>query len=50
MTNEHVSKSYDNGRTIVVNNIQLQAACGELFALLGESGSGKTTLLKLGGE
>src|SRR4029079_10546136 len=40
----NVQKSYD-GRTLVVNNLNLDIAKGEFITLLGPSGSGKTTTL-----
>ena len=43
---ERVEKSFD-GRTRVVDRIDLTVAPGEFFALLGPSGCGKTTLLRL---
>ncbi len=41
-----VSKSYD-GRTRVVDNLDLEVAKGEFVTLLGPSGSGKTTILMM---
>ncbi len=41
-----VGKSYD-GRTLTVENFDLQIAPGEFVTLLGPSGSGKTTCLKM---
>jgi osmoprotectant transport system ATP-binding protein len=42
---EHVTKHF--GATRAVHNFSLQAAEGELIALLGESGCGKTTCLRM---
>ncbi|MCK4375125.1 MAG: ATP-binding cassette domain-containing protein, partial [Candidatus Brocadiae bacterium] len=44
---DHVSKSYDGGRTLAVRNLTLGVERGELMVLLGESGCGKTTTLKM---
>jgi len=41
-----VSKTYD-GRTMVVQNLDLRVRRGEFFTLLGPSGSGKTTCLMM---
>jgi sulfate/thiosulfate transport system ATP-binding protein len=41
----NLSKRY--GPVIVVNNVSLEIADGELFVLLGGSGSGKSTILRM---
>ncbi|MEG0136240.1 MAG: ABC transporter ATP-binding protein [Cetobacterium sp.] len=43
---ENVTKSYENGKTIL-NNINFTINSGEFITLIGKSGCGKTTLLKL---
>ncbi len=43
---EGVSKSYD-GRTLVVDDLNLRIGKGEFVTLLGPSGSGKTTILMM---
>ena len=41
-----VSKTYD-GRTMIVQDLNLRVGVGEFFTLLGPSGSGKTTCLMM---
>jgi osmoprotectant transport system ATP-binding protein len=43
---DHVSKSYDSGRSIAVREVNLEIARGAFVSIIGDSGSGKTTLLK----
>lgn len=44
---EHVSKSFDNGTTYAVQDLNLSVSEGETLVLLGYSGCGKTTTLKM---
>ena len=48
---KNLSKKYYKDRQIidVLNNINLEIACGELVAIQGPSGCGKTTLLLIAG-
>ena len=44
---EHVTKSYKS--MVAVDDLSLELAQGEFFALLGPSGCGKTTTLRMVG-
>jgi len=47
ITLKNVSKSFDNGLTWAVRDLDLEIGSGETFVLLGSSGCGKTTTLKM---
>jgi osmoprotectant transport system ATP-binding protein len=44
---DHVSKSFDGGKTFALRDLSLTIGQGETFVLLGSSGSGKTSILRL---
>ncbi|WP_299214403.1 ABC transporter ATP-binding protein [uncultured Aquimarina sp.] len=44
---KQLSKSFNNGKDLVINDINLSVKKGETIAIVGESGSGKTTLTRL---
>ncbi len=43
----NIRKTYDHGRTVVLNGIDLTVARGVIVTILGPSGCGKTTLLHI---
>ncbi len=43
----NLTKQYDNGDVLAVDNINLSVAAGETIALLGSSGCGKSTTLNM---
>lgn len=47
LTIEHLYYSYDNGKTPVLRDINLEFEKGKTYAIVGKSGAGKTTLLSL---
>lgn len=43
----HVSKSFDDGKTFALHDFSIEISKGETLVLLGSSGSGKTTITRL---
>lgn len=44
---QNITKAFNNGKDLILNNINLDLYQGETIALIGKSGSGKTTLLNI---
>lgn len=44
---DNVSKIYNGGRSIALENVTFQVAPNEFVSIVGHSGAGKTTLLKM---
>ena len=44
-----VTRSFENGRVVALDHVDLEIARGEFVAVMGPSGSGKTTMLNLMG-
>jgi len=44
---DNVSKIYNEGRSIALNEVTFQVAPNEFVSIVGHSGAGKTTLLKM---
>lgn len=44
---ENLCYSYDNGKNLVLDNINYEFEKGKTYAIIGKSGTGKTTLLSL---
>ncbi len=44
---DHVSKSYDGGKTFSVEDLSLEVRDGEIFGILGPNGAGKSTTLNM---
>ena len=44
---DHVSKSYDGGKTFSVSDLSLEVRDGEIFGILGPNGAGKSTTLNM---
>lgn len=47
VTLDHITKTYDEGKVLAVDDISLQVQEGELFGLIGPDGAGKTSLFRI---
>jgi ABC-2 type transport system ATP-binding protein len=44
---DHITKTYDKGKVLAVDDVSLQVEEGELFGLIGPDGAGKTSLFRV---
>lgn len=44
---DHITKTYEQGKVLAVDDVSLQVAEGELFGLIGPDGAGKTSLFRI---
>ncbi len=44
---KNITKTYEKGTVLALDNISLEVAPGELFGLIGPDGAGKTTLFRI---
>ena len=47
MALENLSFTYPGAKKPILNNISINAKCGQIIAIVGENGAGKTTLVKI---
>lgn len=47
VTVEHITKSYNKGSVIAVNDVSFEVNKGELFGLIGPDGAGKTSIFRM---
>ena len=47
ITFENITRTYNKGQVVALNNISLKINPGELFGLIGPDGAGKTTLFRI---
>lgn len=44
---QNITKTFDNGKVVALNNVSFDLKTGNVLAVVGESGSGKTTLIRI---
>jgi ABC-type multidrug transport system ATPase subunit len=44
---ENITKTYEKGKVLALDNISFEVKSGELFGLIGPDGAGKTTLFRI---
>ena len=47
VTLDHITRTYDQGKVLAVNDVSLQVEEGELFGLIGPDGAGKTSIFRI---
>ncbi|NLR66396.1 ABC transporter ATP-binding protein [Chitinophaga varians] len=44
---DHITKTYEAGKVLAVDDVSLEVAAGELFGLIGPDGAGKTSIFRI---
>src|SRR5271155_3279537 len=47
ITLDHITKTYNKGKTLAVDDISFAVEEGELFGLIGPDGAGKTSIFRI---
>ncbi len=47
ITLDHITKTYENGRVLAVDDVSFTVEKGELFGLIGPDGAGKTSIFRV---
>ena len=47
---EHITKTYDAGRKIALQDFSLEIPKASIYGLLGPNGAGKTTFIRIGNQ
>src|ERR1700690_2304185 len=47
ITLDHITKTYNKGNTLAVDDVSFDVAKGEVFGLIGTDGAGKTSIFRI---
>ncbi len=47
VTLQHITKTYDKGKVVAVDDVSFEVGEGELFGLIGPDGAGKTSIFRI---
>ena len=47
VTLQHITKTYNKGKTVAVNDVSFSVGKGEIFGLIGPDGAGKTSIFRI---